>query len=81
MPRVEVKIVEHVSPRTIVSNTALKVRARRETNDSKGDHRDAGEEWLIRDLGFYIPGINEEIVDVIEGKIINDTTALLLEAK
>jgi major vault protein len=32
-------------------------------------------------VGFYIPGIDEQVVQIVEGKIINETTALLLEAK
>jgi major vault protein len=49
------------------------VRALRETKDNKGKDRSAGEEWIIRDIGFYIPGIDEEVVEVIDGQIINDT--------
>jgi major vault protein len=59
LPRVEVKIVQNIEPLTISSNRALKVRALRLTKDHKGKDRDAGEEWLIRDIGFYIPGIDE----------------------
>lgn len=81
IPRVEIKIVENISSITICANSALKVRAMRDTKDSKGNDRNAGEEWLIRDLGFYIPGINEAVVGIVDGKIINETTALLLEAK
>jgi len=40
----------------------LKVRALRTTKDHKGGDRSAGEEWLIRDIGFYIPGIDEQVV-------------------
>jgi major vault protein len=81
IPQVEAKIVETIKPITIQGNQALKVRALRETKDSKGKDRNAGEEWLIRDLGFYIPGINETVDSIVKGKIIDDTTALLLEAK
>ena len=81
IPRVEIKIVENISPLTISSNQALKVRAQRDTKDHKHTERNAGEEWLIRDRGFYIPGIDEAIVTIVDGRIINETTALLLEAK
>ena len=57
------------------------MRAVRQTTDNKGKERNAGEEWLIRDRGFYIPGIDEQVVQLVDSKIINDTTALLLEAK
>lgn len=57
------------------------MRAARQTKDSKGRERNAGEEWLIRDVGFYIPGIDEVVDSTLYGKVINETTALLLEAK
>jgi len=59
IPRVEVKVVNIIKPFTIGSNQALKVRALRETTDHLGNKREAGEEWLIRERGFYIPGIDE----------------------
>lgn len=36
---------------------------------------------MIRDEGFYIPGIDEVVDTTVYGKVINDITALLLEAK
>lgn len=80
IPRIEVKIVEQLRPYIIQAGRALKVRASRQTKDSKGSDRNAGEEWLIRDIGFYITGIDEIFVEEVVGKIIDDTTALLLEA-
>lgn len=78
IPRVEVKVVENISPITISSNYAVKIRAKRETKDHLGNDRQAGEEWLVRDKGFYIPGIDEVIDSIIEGTIINFNSALLL---
>jgi hypothetical protein len=57
------------------------VRALRETTDHLGNTREAGEEWLIRDRGFYIPGIDEQYVCFVEGHIINYNQALLLQAE
>ena len=59
IPRVEVKVIENIEPISISSNQALKVRGLRETKDYQGKPRQAGEEWLIRDRGFYIPKIDE----------------------
>lgn len=64
-PRIEVKIVQVIRPETILCNQALKVRANRQTKDSQGKDRQAGEEWLIREIGFYIPGIDETICEMI----------------
>ena len=36
LPRIEVKLVQHIEPTTISSNQALKVRAIRTTTDNKG---------------------------------------------
>lgn len=77
-PRIEVKVVQTIEPVTISSNQALKVRAIRTTKDCKEHDRSAGEEWLIRDIGFYIPGIDEQIVQMVEGEIISEQIALLL---
>ena len=78
IPRIEVKLVQHIEPITISSNQALKVRAIRTTTDIKGNPRSAGEEWLIRDNGFYIPGIDEQIVQLVDGEIITEQSALYL---
>ena len=43
------------------------MRAQRQTKDHKGNERNAGEEWLIRDLGYYIPGIDEVFVEYVYG--------------
>jgi major vault protein len=59
--------VQEITPYTISSNQALKVRAVRATTDSTGKKRSAGEEWLIRELGFYIPGIDEQVVQLVDG--------------
>lgn len=81
IPRVEAKIVCEIRPFIIEAQRAIKVRALRQTKDHKGHERQAGEEWIIRDLGFYIPGIDEVFVEQVYGQIIDDTSALLLEAK
>ena len=81
IPRVEVKVIENISPYTVSSNQALRVRARRETKDHTGRDRQAGEEWLIRSRGFYIPGIDEVVEGLVEGQIVNLNQALLLQAK
>jgi major vault protein len=79
-PKIEVRIVANIEPITISSNQALKVRAIRTTKDNNGKERCAGEEWLIRELGFYIPRIDETVIQLVEGEIINEKTALFLQA-
>ena len=81
IPKIEASIINLIRPITIEPNQAIRVRALRETKDSKGKSRNAGEEWLIRDLGFYIPGIDEAVESTEVARNIDDTSALLLEAK
>lgn len=43
----------------IKPNTALKLKAQRAFVDRKGKARIAGEEWLIRENGSYLPDTYE----------------------
>jgi major vault protein len=65
IPRVEVKVREIVKPTIIKSNEALKVKATKVCKDYKDVERKAGEEWLIRDPGFYLPKINESVCGIV----------------
>lgn len=82
VPRVEESLGIIIRPRIIEKNSALWIRAKRGCKDHKGIERKDGEEWLIRDLGVYLPWIDEEIVDenLIRALIITDTQAAHLRA-
>lgn len=80
IPRVEVQVVEPVLATIIKPNQAIKIRARRQTVDKDGKERKAGEEWLIRQAGAYLPGVNEEIVEVINAYVLTEKKALHLRA-
>jgi major vault protein len=79
-PRVEVQVVEVIRSTIIKPNTALKLRARRACSDSEGKRRDAGEEWMVRALGAYLPGVDEEIVETVKARVLTDKTALQIRA-
>jgi major vault protein len=79
-PRVEVQVVEIIRSTIVKPNTALKLRARKACNDSKGHTREAGEEWLVRTVGAYLPGVDEEIVQTVPAKVLTDKKALHLRA-
>jgi len=79
-PRVEVQVVEVIRATIIKPNTALKLRARKQCVDSKNASRDAGEEWLVREVGAYLPGVDEEIVQTVAAKVLTDKKALHLRA-
>ena len=79
-PRVEEQCVEVVNAQIIKPNTALKLRARQSCKDRNGVERKAGEEWLVREEGSYLPSVDEEIVQTVRAYILTQKTALHLKA-
>eukprot|EP00996_Jenningsia_fusiforme_P003024 NODE_382_length_2328_cov_31.077666_g355_i0.p1 GENE.NODE_382_length_2328_cov_31.077666_g355_i0~~NODE_382_length_2328_cov_31.077666_g355_i0.p1 ORF type:complete len:761 (+),score=158.72 NODE_382_length_2328_cov_31.077666_g355_i0:253-2283(+) len=61
-------------------NTGLLLRARNACVDRSGVRRQAGEEWLHIGKGSYLPSVHEEILSIVQGKTLTETTALHLEA-
>jgi len=79
-PRVEVQVVEITRAALIKPNEAIKLRARKACVDRNGNERKAGEEWLIRKSGSYLPGVDEEVVEQVKSYILTDKKALHLKA-
>jgi len=80
VPRIECEILEIVKPITIKSNVALRIRAKRETVDKYGNKRKAGAEWLVRETGYYLPGVDEEVMGDVKAIVLTEKTALQLRA-
>lgn len=80
VPRIEEAIINVVSAEVIKPNTALRLRARKNTKDSSGTLRKTGEEWLIRENGSYLPAIDEEYIQVVQGVILTEKKALKIRA-
>jgi len=80
-PRVEVTVVELIRARVIKNNEALKLRARKATLDKSKISRKAGEEWLVREAGAYLPGVDEEIIDSVQAYVLTESKALHLRAR
>uniref|UniRef100_A0A7S3JLK9 Major vault protein n=1 Tax=Euplotes harpa TaxID=151035 RepID=A0A7S3JLK9_9SPIT len=80
IPKIEVKLEKVMKPEVIKSNQALKIRARRDCKDSKGEERKAGDYWLIRDRGFYLPAIDEDVIEKLNAHIITESFAIHLRA-
>jgi len=78
IPRVEVQVVEIVKAVIVKPNQALKLRARKSTLDKSGKERRAGEEWLWKQAGAYLPGVDEEVVDTLSAYILTEKKALHL---
>jgi len=80
-PQVEVDIVTTIKAENIKSTEALKIRARDDCVDYEDNHRKAGEEWLVKREGLYLPMVHEEVVEKLKAIILTHKTALHLRAK
>ncbi|RLN73197.1 hypothetical protein BBJ28_00018433 [Nothophytophthora sp. Chile5] len=79
-PRVEEEVVVLVQAIVIKKNQAIKFRAEKKCTDALGTARDAGEEWLVRTPGAYLPQIDEVHVETLQAHILTLQTALHLRA-
>eukprot|EP01087_Luapelamoeba_hula_P005225 TRINITY_DN152_c0_g1_i3.p1 TRINITY_DN152_c0_g1~~TRINITY_DN152_c0_g1_i3.p1 ORF type:complete len:828 (+),score=160.85 TRINITY_DN152_c0_g1_i3:149-2632(+) len=79
-PQIEVQVVEVIKAIIIKPNTALKLRARKACVDSDSVKREAGEEWLVRVVGAYLPGVDEEVVETLNARVLTDKKAFHLRA-
>lgn len=73
-------MIEKVSPLVVQPNRALKMQATRQTMDCYGNERKAGEEWLIRETGAYLPLVHEKLVSEVKGIVLTEKTAVHLRA-
>jgi len=80
IPRIEVQVVDTVRALIIQPRQALRLRARCATVSRDGVKRTAGEEWLVREPGAYLPGIDEENRGVIEAIVLTPKSALKVRA-
>ncbi|GFO30231.1 major vault protein [Plakobranchus ocellatus] len=80
MPRIETIVEETVRASVITPNQALRLRATKECVDRSGRHRVTGEEWLVKEIGAYLPGVYEEVVDVVKAFVLTEKQALHVRA-
>ena len=50
-----------MSPEILTPGHALRLQAQQDLRDSSGTLRCTEEEWLVRDIGAYLPGVFEEV--------------------
>lgn len=79
-PSIEVIEVEEINACLVRFDKALKLTALRDFRDRKKIDRISGEEWLIRELGPYIPSAEEKVVSYVEPLYVSSTTALSMYA-
>jgi len=71
-----------VAPLQVVApNTALKLRALRDCKDEAGETRAAGDEWLFKGPGTYVPRVEVQVVEVVRATLIGPNQALRLRAR
>ncbi|XP_061081262.1 major vault protein-like [Conger conger] len=80
IPRKEVVMLETVKATVIQENQAIRLRARKEGVDRGGVHRVTGEEWQVSKVGAYLPGVYEEVIDIVNAFILTDKKALHVRA-
>jgi len=79
-PNPRVDVIREVTAEKISPGKSLRLRARQDLTDKKGIRRAAGEEWLVAEPGAYLPGPDEEVIQLVSATILNDRVALVLEA-
>jgi len=79
-PKVEVTVVEVVNARVVKPLQALKLKAKKKF-EINGVTRKAGEEYLHKDIGAYIPHVDEEVVETVNAFVLTEKKALALRAK
>ncbi|XP_062457007.1 major vault protein, partial [Rhea pennata] len=80
IPRKEVEVAEMLQATVIGPNQAVRLRARKECADREGARRVTGEEWLVKRVGAYLPGVYEEVLDVVDAIVLTEKKALHLRA-
>ena len=80
IPRVEEEPYKLVKAQVVRKNEALRLRAAVDFTDRTGVARIAGDEWLMKTTGSYMPDVNEKVVNVVKGIVLTPTTAIHLRA-
>ena len=79
-PIIQAKVFKRQKAMVINQGSALRLQARRDTKDKYGKERRAGEEWLIREPGSYLPSVDEEQISIVKGFILTEKIAYQLRA-
>jgi len=80
VPQVGVSRTCLVRAKIVAQDSALLLQADNDCVDSGGNKRRAGERWLVRSPGAYIPSVNETLVSTVNAHIITDRSALHVRA-
>jgi major vault protein len=74
LPEVTEDVVEIINATILTDKKALHLRAKESFKDQFGNHRLAGEEWLvtIKEVEYYIPDVQETVVGEIPITVLNN---------
>ena len=81
IPHPGARIVSTVTNHLIAADEALHIRASRDLIDFEGKKRLAGEEYLVKFVGSYLPILDEVVLAKLTATILTPKVALLLQAK
>lgn len=79
IPNAHVDMVKEVKANIIKPCHGLRLKAKQTFTKNK-EERKAGEEWIVRTPGAYIPDVYEEVVSLLSPNIIGDQEALYIRA-
>jgi len=80
-PQSEEEIVQTMDAFVIKPNQALKLRAKDDCVDYQGKPRKAGEMWLVRREGAYLPAVNEQEMGIVNAIVLTPKMAIHIQAK
>jgi len=80
IPRAEVQRIKLIKAHVIKNNSALRLKTKRMHKDYDGIERMAGEEYLVRKLGAFMPQVETEIVEEVKAVVLTERKALHLRA-
>jgi major vault protein len=80
VPHPGARIVSQVSNYLIAPNEALHMRATRDLVDVNGEKRVAGEEYLVRTVGSYLPILDEQVLGKVTATVLTPKIALCVIA-
>jgi len=80
IPNVNVEEFGKIQAKIIRENQALRLVATQDTVDRNGNERKAGEEWLVTKPGAYLPGVFEQVVDIVNCITLTETVACHITA-
>jgi len=79
-PHIAAKVVETFVAQVIKPNQALRLKAERSFVDRNKIKRRAGEEWLVREQGSYLPDVFEKVIGMVKARVLTEKRALHLHA-